>query len=50
MMLGIIKPNFKYLTIPTFVLRYNSMVRSHLDYCYLFRHYTEKVQKKATKI
>ena len=33
MMLGIIKRNFKYLTIPTFVLLYNSMVRSHLDYC-----------------
>ena len=33
MMLGIIKRNFKHLTIPTFVLLYNSMVRSHLDYC-----------------
>ena len=33
MMLGIIKRNFKYLTIPTFVLLYDSMVRSHLDYC-----------------
>jgi len=33
MMLGIIKRNFIYLTIPTFVLLYNSMVRSHLDYC-----------------
>ena len=29
--LGTIKHNFKYLTVPTFVLIYNSMVRSHLD-------------------
>jgi len=33
MLLGIIKRNFKYLTILTFVLLYNSVVRSHLDYC-----------------
>ena len=33
MMLGIIKRNFKHLTVPTFVLLYTSMVRSHLDYC-----------------
>jgi len=33
MMLGIIRRNFKYLTIPTFILIYKSMVRSHLDYC-----------------
>ena len=32
-MLGIIKRNFRHLTIPTFVLLYNTMVRSHLDYC-----------------
>jgi len=32
MMLGLIKCNFKYLTIPTFILLYISMVRSHLDY------------------
>ena len=32
-MLGIIKRNFKYLTISSFVLLYKSMVRSHLDYC-----------------
>jgi len=24
--------NFKYVIIPTFILLYNSMVRSHLDY------------------
>ena len=33
MMLGIIKRNFKHLTVPTSVMLYNSMVRSHLDYC-----------------
>jgi len=33
MMLGIIKRNFKYLTVPISVLIYHSMVRSHLDYC-----------------
>ena len=30
MMLGLIKRNFKYITILTFILLYNSMVRSHL--------------------
>ena len=33
MMLGIIKQNFKHLTVSTFVLLYTSMVRSYLDYC-----------------
>ena len=33
MMLGIIKRNFRHLTIRTFVLLYKTMVRSHLDYC-----------------
>ena len=33
MMLGKIKHNFRHLTIPTFVLLYKTMVRSHLDYC-----------------
>ena len=32
-MLGIIKRNFKYLTITSFVLLYKLMVRYHLDYC-----------------
>ena len=32
-MLGIIKINFNYLTITSFVLLYKSMVNSHLDYC-----------------
>ena len=58
MMLGIIKRNFKHLTIPTFILIYKSMVRSHLDYCCpVWAPYKkgdiealEKVQKRATKI
>jgi len=57
MMLGIMKHNFKYLTIPTFVLLYNSMVRSHLDYCFSVWAPYKKVDikalekcKKATKI
>jgi len=32
-MLGISKHNFRHLTIPTLVLLYKTMVRSHLDYC-----------------
>ena len=32
-MLGLIKRNFRSLTFPTFILLYNSMFRSHLDYC-----------------
>jgi len=58
MMLGIIKSNFRHLTIPTFVLLYKTMVRSHLDYCCsVWAPYKkgdieslEKVQKRATKI
>jgi len=58
MMLGIIKRNFRHLTIPTFVLLYKTMVRSHLDYCCsvwaLYKkgdiEALEKVQKRATKI
>jgi len=60
-MLGLIKRNFKYLTIPTFILlycMYISMVRSHLDYCSsVWTPYRkgdiealEKVQKRETKI
>jgi len=57
-MLHISKCNFRYLTIPTFILLYNSMVRSHLDYCSsVWAPYRkgdiealEKVQKRATKI
>jgi len=58
MMLGIIKRNFKYLTVQTFVFIYNSMVRSYLDYCSsVWAPYRkgdiealEKVQRRATKI
>jgi len=57
-MIGIIKRNFKYLTISSFVLLYKSMVRSHLDYCSsVWVPYKkgdiellEKVQKRATKL
>jgi len=58
MMRGLIQCNFKYLAIPTFILLYISMVRSHLDYCSsVWASYRkgdiealEKVQKRATKI
>jgi len=58
MMLGIIKRNFRHLTIPRFVLLYKTMVSSHLDYCCsVWAPYKkcdiealEKVQKRATKI
>jgi len=43
MMLGIIKRNFKYLTVPTFVQLYTSMVRSHLDYCSVFSPYKKEI-------
>ena len=32
-MLGIIKRNFKYISINSFILLYKSIVRSLLDYC-----------------
>jgi len=57
-MLGIIKHNFKHLTIHSFTMLYKNMVRSHLDYCstvwspYMKKDIEalEKVQKRATKI
>ena len=57
-MLGIIRRNFKHLTLPTFIVIYKSMVRSHLDYCCsVWANYKEgdiealeKLQKKATKL
>jgi len=57
-MLGIIKRNFRLLTLPTFLLIYKTMVRSHLDYCCCVWaphkkgdiEALEKVQKRATKI
>jgi len=42
MMLGLVKRNFKYLTIPTFIQLYISMVRSHLDYCSSIWYHIEK--------
>jgi len=58
MMLGITRHNFKHLTIPTFILIYKTMVRSHIDYCSsVWAPYNtgdiealEKVQRKTTKI
>jgi len=57
-MVGLIKRNFKYLSISSFVLVYKNLVRSHLDNCNcVWNPYRktdietlEKVQKKATKI
>jgi len=57
-MLGIIKRNFKHLTIQSFIMLYKNVVRSHLDYCFfVWSPYMkkdiealEKVQKRATKI
>ena len=57
-MLGIIRRNFKHLTIPTIILTYKTMVRSHINYCCsVCAPYKkgdiealEKVQKRATKI
>ena len=56
--LGLIKRNFKYVTIPTFVMLYKSMVRSLLDYCCsVWTPYwkgnieaLEKVQRRAKKM
>ena len=54
-MLGIIKRNFKHLTIQSFTMLHKNMVRSHLDYCSSVWspkdiEALEKVQKRATKI
>ena len=59
-MIGIIKRNFKHLTIQSFTMLYKNVVRSHLDYCssvwsrspYMKKDIEalEKVQKRATKI
>ena len=57
-MVGLIKKNFKYLSISSFVLVCKNVVRSHLDYCNcVWNPYRktdietlEKVQKRATKI
>jgi len=57
-MVRLIKRNFKYLSISSFVLVYKNLVRSHLDYCNCaWNPYSkadietlEKIQKRATKI
>ena len=57
-MVGIIKIDFKYLSISSFVLVHESLGRCHLDYCNsVWTPYRkcdietlEKVQKKAPKI
>ena len=41
-MLGLIKQNFNYLTVPTCILLYKNMIRSHLDYCSSVWSHTEK--------
>jgi len=56
--LGIIKRNFIYLDINSFVLLYKAMVRPHLEYAnsvwWLYKkgdiEIIEKVQKRATKL
>ena len=55
-MLGIIKRNFKHLTIQSFTMLYKNTVRFHLDYCStVWSPYMKKdiealknVQKRAT--
>jgi len=57
-MLGVIRRNFKYLQLSSFILLYKNMVRSHLDYCSsvwtLYRkgdiEDLEKVQQRATRL
>ena len=57
-MIGIIKRNFKYLSVSCFIMLFKCMVRSHLDYCNsVWAPYRksdiddlEKVQRRATKI
>jgi ribonuclease P/MRP protein subunit RPP40 len=59
-MLGVIKRNFKNLTMESFILLYKSMVRSHLEYCNSvwaphkkndrFIAELERVQRRATKL
>jgi len=41
-MTGITERNFKYVTKPTFILLYNSMVRSHLHYWSFVWDYIDK--------
>lgn len=56
--IGILKRNFRCMSVSSFVLLYKSMVRSHLEYCNSVwaphkksdTEDLEKVQKRATKI
>ena len=57
-MIGLLKRNFKNVSMSSFVMLYKSMVRSHLDYCNsVWAPYRkgdmedlEKVQKRATRL
>jgi len=57
-MLGIVKRNFIYLTLDSFVVLYKAMIRSHLEYAVSVwnpHHQSlieklEKVQKRSTKL
>jgi len=56
-MIGLIKRNFRHISLTGFVLLYKCIVRSHLDYCHsVWAPYLksdvarlEKVQRRATK-
>jgi len=56
-MVGLIKRNFKYLPLSSFVLVYKNLVRSQLDYVTVYKHHVEsriskpwRRYKKATKL
>ena len=57
-MLGILKRNFKHMTVKTWTTLYKSFVRSHLEYGVCIWHLTkkylidelERVQRRATKM
>ena len=56
--LGILRRNFKYMSIEVFCLLYKAMVRSHLEYANSVRNphrkedteILEKIQMRATKL
>jgi len=57
-MLGIVKRNFIYLTLDSFVVLYKAMIRSHLEYAVSVwnpRHQSlienwKRLKKRATKL